>query len=161
MVEGMFATCYKSFTLDGASDRMLVGGEIRSDNVKEGNSVTGEVKRMLEVDIDAENWICDWSSMYTVINYCNTFIKYAPDVPNIDPNFTPGECSSMIGEAKALRALAYFYLVRTYKEVPYVDEPSITDDQNYNRTKSSEEYIREKLEEDLLVAEKLVRSQFD
>ena len=67
----------------------------------------------------------------------------------------------MIGEAKALRALAYFYLVRTYKEVPYVDEPSITDDQNYNRKKSSEEYILEKIEEDLLVAEKVVRSQFD
>lgn len=160
-VEGMLATCYKSFTTDGASNSMLLWGELRGDNVIEGESVGSDVKKMLEVDIDAENWICNWGSMYTIINYCNTFIKYAPDVPSLDPNFTVGECNTMIGEVRALRAMAYFYLVRTFKEVPYIDEPSITDDQDYNKAKSSEDFVLDKIEADLIAAERVVRTQFD
>ena len=160
-VEGMLATCYKSFTSKDCSIRMLLWGELRGDNVVEGQSVNGEVKKMLEVDIDPENWVCDYASMYTVINYCNTFIANAPSVPAIDPNFTVGECNSMIGEIRALRALAYFYLVRTYKEVLYRDEPSVSDNQDYNKAKSSEDYVLDKIIADLLAAEPVVRTQFE
>ncbi len=73
-VEGMLATCYKSFTSKDATVRMLLWGELRGDNVIEGESAPSELKKVLEVDIDAENWVCDWGSIYSVINYCNTFI---------------------------------------------------------------------------------------
>ena len=67
----------------------------------------------------------------------------------------------MMGEVKALRALAYFYLVRTFKEVPYGTDPSISDNQEYNREKSSEEFLIGKIIEDLESAERLVRNKFE
>ena len=36
-----------------------------------------------------------------------------------------------VAEATTLRALAYFYLIRTFRDVPFSKEPSIDDTQNY------------------------------
>ena len=56
---------------------------------------------------------------------------YAPEVESIDPNYTSNELKGTIAEMKTLRALCYFYLIRTFRDVPYVTEPSIDDSQNY------------------------------
>ena len=67
----------------------------------------------------------------------------------------------MIGEIKTLRALAYFYLVRTYKEVPFITDATVSDDQNFNKAKSSEDHILDALITDLVSAERVVRSTFE
>lgn len=67
------------------------------------------------------NSYTSWSSLYTLINYCNTVLYYAPMV--IDPNFTVAELNAKQAEVLTLRALAYFYLVRVYKDVPLVLNP--------------------------------------
>ena len=170
-VEGVVATCYKSLTEDGNLSRIVLWGELRGDNVESGlssggNNVLGGINgnaitRVLDVDIDYQNAVVDWGYMYTMINYCNTFLEYAPDVIDIDPNFTQVKYNILEGEVRALRALAYFYLVRTYKEVPYITDASIDDNQEYSMAKSTEDYLIAKILEDLKAAEASVRNKFD
>ena len=66
-----------------------------------------------------------------MINRCNTVLHYAPIVNDIDPNYTLSEMKANIAEVTALRALCYFYLARTFRDVPYVTEPSIDDTHSY------------------------------
>jgi starch-binding outer membrane protein, SusD/RagB family len=57
--------------------------------------------------------------------------------------------------------LCYFYLVRTFQEVPWVEEASIDDSQNFKIAKSPEEFVLGKLVEDLQTAYKYARTKFD
>ena len=69
--------------------------------------------------------------MYECINRCNTVCHYAPQVQAIDPNYREEEMRAHVAEASALRALSYFYLIRTFRDVPYSTRPSIDDTQSY------------------------------
>src|SRR3546814_20062580 len=55
----------------------------------------------------------------------------------------------MMGEARALRALNYFYLVRAFLEVPLITEPYESDSQTFNTAAASEEEVLDFVEEDL------------
>ena len=61
-----------------------------------------------------------WFDFYKGINTANTVIAAAPtaDVPDATK-------SVRVGEAKFLRALYYFWLVRTYGDIPIYTEPNI------------------------------------
>ena len=49
----------------------------------------------------------------------------------------------------ALRSLCYFYLIRTFRDVPYVTEPSIDDNQNYVVPATSFDVVLDSLINDL------------
>src|SRR6478736_1634444 len=65
-----------------------------------------------------------WASFYQTIRLSNTVIKYTP---NIDA--TDAQKNAAIGEAKFLRALSYFCLVKNWGGVPIKTEPTETFDQ--------------------------------
>lgn len=157
----VLAACYKSLTENGAMQRMLVWGELRSDNITFGRSMDSDMQKILNFDIAPSNSMCQWGSIYTTINYCNNLLHYAPDVVALDANFTESKLHSVEAEAMAIRALAYFYLVRTFNQVPWIDNPSIDDLQDYNVPKSDEDVILNHLVEDLLVAIRYGRDEFD
>lgn len=75
----------------------------------------------------SENWFESWgqySGFWTGIGRCNSVIS---NVPGIEMD--ESEKNAMLGEARAMRALYYFYLVRTYGDVPMiVDEVKVKDD---------------------------------
>ncbi len=156
----VLAACYRGMILDEVIERMLVWGEVRSDNVVEGNSGRLDMLRILNVNITPTNVYANWGPFYAVINYCNTFLHYAPGVVNSDPNFTPSKLRTMESEALAIRALMYFYLVRTFKEVPLITQPSIDDTQEYRVPKSSEREIIDQIIADLLRAKQGVRRDY-
>lgn len=118
-VESAVAACYRALEEPGVMERLIVWGEMRSDNVVAGNSVTDDISYILNASIDADNAYTQWGSFYSVINDCNLVLQHAPEVQQKDPNFTAGELRSYIAEAKAIRALCYFWLVRTFRDVPY------------------------------------------
>lgn len=66
----------------------------------------------------------------------------------------------MMGEAYALRGLFYFYLVRTFKEVPVIKEPYESDAQTFNTAASSENEVLDFIEEDLGNALKIAPETF-
>ena len=122
-VESSVAACYKQLEEPSVMERFIVWGEVRSDNVLRGNDPSTDISNILNANVDANNGYTSWGCIYTAINYCNTVIANAPAVVDRDPNFKQSELRSYIAEAKALRALCYFYLVRTFKDVPFITEP--------------------------------------
>lgn len=148
-VESVLASCYRGLTEDAIINRMIVWGELRSDNLISSGTVEYEMQKILDGDITSVNSFSNWGSFYAVINYCNTVLHYAPSVVERDRNFTLGDLQRVQAEAKTLRALCYFYLVRTFKEVPWVTAASVDDTQDYNYFKSTEEAILDSLVNDL------------
>jgi hypothetical protein len=160
-VNQVLAACYRSVTEGAVMSRMLVWGELRSDNVTYGRNMPTDMYKMLNVDISADNGYCRWGDFYTVINNCNNFLHYAPGVVELDANFTESKLHAMEAEVLTLRALMYFYLVRTFEKVPWVEEPSIDDAQDYRIPQSSEDVILDRLVTDLQTALKYSRDNYE
>jgi hypothetical protein len=130
-VVSVMNSCYETLEHSDAMARMAVWGELRSDNVRMGANVPNDINEILKENLLPSNPFCGWSKIYEAINRCNIVCHYAPKVQAIDPNYTEDEMLANVAEATTLRALAYFYLIRTFRDVPYTSEPSIDDSQNY------------------------------
>lgn len=130
-VDAVIAGCYSGLQEEAVIKRMMVWGEFRSDNIGPGSNVQsdGNLEKLLKENIDAKNSYTDWKDFYSVINRCNTVIKYAPDVAAEDPAYTQSELQANIAEMVALRSLCYFYLIRAFRDVPFSREAYIDDDQ--------------------------------
>lgn len=130
-VENIVAGCYSALLGDGVRRRMMVWGEGRSDNMMSGVNVTSDASlyNILKENLTAMNGYTTWDGFYDVINRCNTVLKYAPGVAQIDPAYTDGDLKANIAEVSALRDLCYFYLIRTFRDVPYSEEAFTDDDQ--------------------------------
>ncbi len=64
------------------------------------------------------NDFVNWRTIYQSINYCNTIIQLAPGVLQKDNTFDQTQLDRATGQAVAIRGLLYFYLVRSFGEVP-------------------------------------------
>ena len=130
-VENVVTGCYSALLESDVRNRMMVWGEVRSDNVMSGQNINNNVDlyNVLKENITAMNSFTKWDAFYDVINRCNTVIKYAPGVAEIDPGYTEGDLKANIAEVSALRDLCYFYLIRTFRDVPYSTEAFTDDDQ--------------------------------
>jgi hypothetical protein len=130
-VDAIVAGCYSGLQTENVIKRMMMWGEFRSENIGPGSNVQndGNLEKILKENIDAKNTYTKWSDFYTVINRCNTVIKYAPGVAEIDPAYTQSELQATIAEVVALRSLCYFYLIRAFRDVPFSREAFIDDDQ--------------------------------
>ena len=128
-VDNVLVGCYSALQTENVISRMMMWGEFRSDNCEKGLNTQDNVnlQRVLNENIDASNGYTSWNEFYGVINRCNTVLLYAPQVAAKDPAYTEGELRATIAEAKAIRALCYFYLIRTFRDVPFVTE-AYTDD---------------------------------
>ena len=130
-VTSVMNSCYETLESSDALIRYSVWGEMRSDNIRIGANVPNEINEILKENLLPSNPYCNWSKFYECINRCNTVCHYAPEVQAIDPNYTEDEMRANVAEATTLRALCYFYLIRTFRDVPYSTEPSIDDSQEY------------------------------
>jgi hypothetical protein len=156
-VDAVLAACYRQLTVDDNVYRMIVWGELRSDNMITGAgfpTALYDMQKILNGNLTPDNAYCSWGSFYTVINYCNTLLYYAPQVTSKDVNFTQVHLQRVQAEALTLRALCYFYLVRTFHEVPYIVDASIDNTQDYNKPKASEDTIISHIITDLKTAQK-------
>lgn len=163
-VNAVLASCYRGLTTDDVLYRMIVWGELRSDNLVVGPGINTDkrygIQQILNGNLTPGNAYCSWGSFYAVINYCNTLLKYAPTVVEKDENFTTADLHRVQSEALGLRALSYFYLVRAFKEVPLVLEASVSDDQNFNYKKQSEDVVLQQILADLKESLKYIPSTY-
>lgn len=146
-VEGVLMSAYETFrSMDGTLFKL---GEIRADMVIGDNNQSTDEQKVMEGNIYSDNGICSWSSFYKVINFCNEVIKNAPEVQKEDDTFTDYQLQGFLSEAYFLRSLSYFYLVRVFKDVPYVTEPTETDDADFYPIKTNGEEILQYIISDL------------
>ena len=150
-VDAILAGCYSGMQEGAVIKRMMVWGEFRSDNIGPGSNTQqdGNLEKILKENIDAKNTYTDWKDFYTVINRCNTLIKYAPGVAAIDPAYTESELQANIAEVVALRSLCYFYLIRAFRDVPFTREAYIDDDQKLDLPATKFDAVLDSLIDDL------------
>ncbi len=131
-IDNIVSGCYARMQADDVVTRMIVWGEARSENIKVGPNIDKDanLQNVVKENITAKNPYTSWDGFYTVINRCNTVVKNAPKVASHDPGYTEGEMRATVAEVSALRDLCYFYLIRTFHDVPY-STTAYTDDDQY------------------------------
>lgn len=132
-VTSVLSGCYESLASEGCLDRMNVWGELRSENLVRGSATDRDNKylEVLKENILPTNDLTKWEDIYKTINRCNTVLAYAEGVQKLDPNYTEAQMRANKAEATFIRDLCYFYLIRAFRDVPMVFDPSIDDTQNY------------------------------
>ena len=150
-VENMVAGCYSTMQRDAVISRMMAWGELRSDNTVGGTGIENatDLSNIFKENINASNSYAKWGDFYNVINRCNTILYYAPQVAQKDPNYTPSELLATEAEVKGLRALMYFYLIRTFRDVPFYTQPYLDDNQTMNLPATKFEVVLDSLITDL------------
>lgn len=150
-VDGMIFGCYSGMQSDNMMMRMMIWGEFRSDNISRGQNLDKDVnlESVLKENLTASNYYTTWDQFYNIINRCNTIIKYSPQVAAKDPNFGESELKADIAEVTALRSLCYFYLIRTFRDVPYSTVAFTDDDQVMDLPATSFDNVLDSLVTDL------------
>lgn len=115
--------CWKQFISQDIMERMVVWGECRSDNFDLMTESWDDMKDLMNANLLETNGLFNWSAFYKTINFCNKVLQYGPLVVERDKSFTSEDWKPVEAEMKALRALNYFYLVRTFREIPFEFKP--------------------------------------
>lgn len=134
-------------------NRMFLWGELRADMVIDGTRPRASYTSIRSGEIASDNEVCKWASFYKVINNCNMVIEYADNALGLDASYSDKEAELFKAEAKALRALMYFYLARSFGDVPLVLDASVSDDQDYHIAKTSQDSVLMQVVTDLSEAE--------
>lgn len=121
------AAYYQLVSGDNITNRILYWGEHRSDNVSINNMSDVNLDNTMKGSLYPTNDMFMWNNFYTGISYCNKVLENGPRVMDADPTFSEGKWLPIEAEMKALRALYYFYLVRAYRDVPFITSTISTD----------------------------------
>ena len=128
-VEEMSTGAYAAVTEDAFLERVLMWGVFRSDEVIMPQGDTNTDRQFIQAgNLYPKQDICKWTSFYKVINRCNIVLNHAEDVVEKDPDFTRGDYLAVRAQMLALRAYCYFYLVRSFRDVPFTDQSYEADD---------------------------------
>lgn len=92
------------------------------------------------------NW---WNGLYRVIAQANLVLE---KVPPITP-MNEAQKKRILGEARFLRAWAYFYAVRLWGDVPVITKPQTVTSADFNPPRSPQETVYKLIVEDLIAAE--------
>lgn len=148
------SACYSAMATNNFVKLAFVWGEFRSDNIVRGPATSNEEVEILEGNIQPDHSVTDWAPFYNVINLCNTVMHYAPDVIDRDPDFDETEWNALRAEVLTLRSLCYFYLVRAFRDVPLVLEPTIDNNTRFQQEAADPEEVMAQIISDLKEAER-------
>ncbi|MBO4560774.1 MAG: RagB/SusD family nutrient uptake outer membrane protein [Bacteroidaceae bacterium] len=132
-VESVLLGAYSALESGDCVKSMVVWGETRSDNIVEGNNTPEDIRQICRENLLITNSYCKYNKFYDVVNRANTVLYYAPIVADKDPNYLFSELKANEAEAITLRCLCYWYLIRTFHDVPYVTVPSIDDEGGHEK----------------------------
>jgi len=153
--------CYSQMLNSKMMTEYFVWGEMRAEMAEPVNSAASDLIAMNTGEITPTNTYTDWSGFYTTINQCNTVIALAPAVLETDRSFSADQLKAYIAEVTCIRSLMYFYLVRTFRDVPYTEDASIYDYQNYSIPKTDGKTIIDNLIASLEAVESDIPLKYD
>lgn len=114
------------------------------------NNIARDEMNSLAWQNDNESLYKPWQQFYACINASNIMIQKIPNAPKV----TEEVKSQYIAAARYMRAMSYFYLVRIFNDVIYLDTPIV---ENFNEaaniTKTPAKEIYNHIIEDLEFAE--------
>ncbi len=92
------------------------------------------------------NW---WRGIYRLVANANLVLDRVPDITPMDE----AQKARILGEAKFLRAWAYFYAVRLWGDVPLVLEPQTASSENFFPSRTPQREVYDQIVNDLQDAE--------
>lgn len=129
-------------------------GEGRADAI--GTNRSGDPQLLNQNNLNQTMRTAQWNNLYETISRANYAIKY---IPTVFPN--GGDAANQLtGQARALRALAYFYAVRVWGDVPLITEPYESVQQDFFVRKTDKEAVLDQIEADLIFASENCRVNF-
>ena len=138
---------------------LFVWGEARADNIATATASSADDIALVNVNTQPTNVNTNWRPFYRTINFCNTVIEKAPEVLANDNTFTQSQLDNYLSEALAIRALMYFYLVRSFGDVPLKTDATLSDENIKPIPKSTQAEVLTQIVADLKLAEsKAVKS---
>jgi len=147
--DGAIIGCYSTLSPQDwwEVDFFWLVGDASSDDAFKGNTNEGDQRdfgNLADFNINSSNeWVeYKWRFSYQGIYRCNLAIERIPEAP-----IQQEEIDIFVAEAKFLRAVFYFELVKNFGGVPKLLKPLSI--QEANLTRSSEEEIWALIEQDL------------
>ena len=129
-VKSMVTGAYAGMVSEGVQEKAIIWGGFRSDEIVQyQNNTNSDLQNINAVNLLPTNGYNNWGDFYWVINRCNIVLNHIDEVLEIDPSFTQGDYDEYRAQMLALRSLCYFYLVRTFRDVPYTTQSYEDDDQ--------------------------------
>ena len=135
------------------SELFFVWGECRGDNVSTATFTSSDDIELVNVNTQPTNVNANWRPFYRIINLCNTVIEKAPGVLTLDNTFTQLQLDNYLSEAYTVRALMYFYLVRSFGDVPLKLTATLSDQNIQPIAKSTKAQVLDQVVADLKLAE--------
>ena len=130
-LDNVRSAAYQQMTKSDITGRILYWGELRSDNFTQNDMSQSHITYLQQGILQPTQGMFKWSNFYTGINYCNKVLEKGEQmtVPGneVDPSFRQSDWLPIKAEMQALRGLYYFYLVRAFRNVPYVTKSISTD----------------------------------
>lgn len=156
-VDQMVDGCYLSMISGEAQTQAIIWGAYRSDElVKLSDYNNTTMDNISALNLLPTMSYCSWAAYYKVINNCNIVLNHAPAVMEVDPEFTVGDNQVVRAQMLALRSLCYFYLVRAFRDVPYMEEAVEGDDQVVAVAQSSPAVVLQRCIDDLEEARRYI-----
>jgi len=140
-------------SLQANTELFFIWGEARADMVTPAVRASQDELDIVNLNMLPNNSFVNWRTFYQSINYCNTLIQMAPRVLKKDNTFTQAHLDRAVGEALAIRALLYFYLVRSFGGVPLKLDATLSDKNIRDIPKSSSTEVLSQIVADLTGAE--------
>ena len=137
--------CYSQMLDEVMMRSYFVWGEMRAEMVMPGSSADAHLRSLNNGEITGGNTYSRWAQFYTAINQCNTVIELAPLALEHDESFSEQQLREYIAEVTCIRSLMYFYLVRTFRDVPYYEMAYIYDYQDFALPKTDGKIIIDNL----------------
>lgn len=114
--------------------KLLLWGDARADMVTTGEAQpTPYINEFVINNISAQNPFADYANIYQTIARCNRQMERVYDVLKSDDKLLERSANAYYAEALLLRAICYYYLVRTFDSFPivlsdYAEDISYIDD---------------------------------
>lgn len=153
MMESSSGSYATSGYVPSLTELLFVWGEGRADNIATATASSADDIALVNVNIQAANVNTNWRPFYRTINFCNTVIEKAPGVLANDNTFTQAQLDNYLSEALTIRALMYFYLVRSFGDVPLKLDATLSDENITPIPKTPKDKILEQILADLKLAE--------
>ena len=102
------------------------------DDMIEGSSSRKGLTLVREGNITSSNPLAAWDCYYAIINQCNLLLERSHIALENDPSYTRKQDELYKAQARVVRALMYFDLIRLWRDVPYIDQAYYDDTRSWN-----------------------------
>ena len=117
-ITGNLNALYGSVWFDFNNKLMWAVTEILSGNTR---TYSGDVLSFVDFTVTSDNAVLadGWASLWSVVAQSNALINNLPE--RVGPGVSEAAVNNAVAEARFMRAVAYFYLVRIWGPVPIIE----------------------------------------